>query len=194
MNKAVFLDKDGTLVKDVPYNVDPALISLEPYTVHALRFLQEQGYQLLMVSNQPGIALGYFSEADVHVAFLHISKLLKKQGVGLHGFYYCPHDPQGRQWPYAVTCSCRKPLPGMLLQAAAEHSIDLSASWMIGDILHDVETGNQAGCRTVLLDNGHETEWDLRGKRNPTYIAHNLLEAAEIIVKRTKNNERVEQL
>lgn len=194
MNKAVFLDKDGTLIRNVPYNVDPALISLEPYAVQALLALQEQGYLLFVVSNQPGIAFGYFSEADIHAAYLHIYKQLRKQGVTLHGFYYCPHHPEGKQWPYAITCKCRKPLPGMLLRAAAEHGISLSASWMIGDILHDVEAGNRAGCRTILLDNGNETEWDLHDIRQPTYTAHNLSEAADFIVKPAKLNQRVEQL
>ena len=194
MNKAIFLDKDGTLIKDVPYNVDPALISLDPHAIHALLTLQQQGYLIFVVSNQPGIALGYFSEADIHAVFLHLSRLLRKQGVKLHGFYYCPHHPQGRQWPYAVACNCRKPLPGMLLKAATEHNVNLAASWMIGDILDDVEAGNRAGCNTILINNGNETIWELNEKRMPIFTAPDLSEAAEFIVKRTKYDERVEQL
>jgi len=194
MNKAVFLDKDGTLIKDVPYNVNPALITLEPYAPQALKQLQELGYLLIVVSNQPGIALGYFSEADVQGVFLAICKMLRRHGVRLDGFYYCPHDINGKQWPYVVNCNCRKPGPGMLLKAAAEYDIDLSQSWMIGDILHDVEAGNRAGCKTILLNKGHETEWDMSEKRIPSHMAPDWREAAEFIISRTKQNYRVEQL
>lgn len=191
MNKAVFLDKDGTLIKDIPWNVNPALISLEPYAAQALLALQRQDFRLFVVSNQQGIARGYFSEADVQGTFLQICKLLSKFGVRLQGFYYCPHDVQGSQWPYNIACDCRKPLPGMLLRAAKEHHIDLAASWMIGDILDDVEAGNRAGCQTILLNNGHETVWDLQGKRMPSYTAVDLGEAADIIEACSKFDHRV---
>lgn len=194
MNKAVFIDKDGTLIKNVPYNVAPALISLDPYAIRALQLLHQQDYLLIMVTNQAGIAHGYFSEADVHAAFIHINKLLKEHGVKLHGFYYCPHHPQGKQWPYNTTCSCRKPLPGMLFRAVEEFNISLPASWMIGDILDDVEAGNRAGCRSILIDNGNETEWLLGGQRKPNYTARNLLEATDFIDRRTKYEKLVAQL
>jgi D-glycero-D-manno-heptose 1,7-bisphosphate phosphatase len=194
VNKAVFLDKDGTLIRDIPYNVDPALITLSPYAPEALLHLQQQGYALFVVSNQPGIALGYFSEADVQRAFLAICKMLRRHGVRLDGFYYCPHDVNGKQWPYVTSCQCRKPRPGMLQKAAAEHAIDLGNSWMIGDILHDVEAGNRAGCKTILLNNGNETEWDLQDKRIPSHTVGNLWEAADFIVKQEKYSHRVGQL
>lgn len=194
MSKAVFLDKDGTLIRDIPWNVNPALITLEPYAAKALLALQQQGFQLFVVSNQQGIARGYFSEADVQVTYLEICKLLRRFGVRLQGFYYCPHDAAGSQWPYAQPCDCRKPLPGLLLRAAKEHQIDLAASWMIGDILDDVEAGNRAGCQTILLNNGHETVWDLQGKRIPSYTASDLAEAADIIESCSKFDHRVEQL
>lgn len=186
MKKAIFIDKDGTLIADVPYNVDPALVRLDPYAPAALRALQVQGYLLLVVSNQPGVALGYFSEADLQQVYLTLCRQLRLQGVRLDGFYYCPHDAAGKQWPYAHACYCRKPLPGMLLGAAAEHGIDLAASWMIGDILHDVEAGNRAGCSTILLDNGHETEWVGGPYRTPLYTMPNLWEAANLILQPLK--------
>jgi D-glycero-D-manno-heptose 1,7-bisphosphate phosphatase len=194
MNKAVFLDKDGTLIKDIPWNVNPALISLEPYAVQALLTLQREGFRLFVVSNEPGIARGYFSEADIQRNFLEICKQLGRPGVRLQGFYYCPHDAQGSQWPYAIPCDCRMPLPGLLLRAAEEHHIDLSASWMIGDMLDDVEAGNRAGCQTILLNNGHETVWDLQEKRMPTYTAPDLAEAADIIEACSKFDHHLEQL
>jgi D-glycero-D-manno-heptose 1,7-bisphosphate phosphatase len=194
MKKAVFLDKDGTLIKDIPYNVDPARIELDPYAPQALRRLQQQGYLLIIVSNQPGIARGYFSEADLQVVFLTLCKMLRMHDVRLDGFYYCPHDEAGKQWPYVTTCNCRKPKPGLLLRAAEEYGINLADSWMIGDILHDVEAGNRAGCKSILLNNGHETEWDLQGQRLPAHMVDNLAEAADLIVQRTKYQYRVEQL
>lgn len=194
MNRAVFLGKDGTLIKNVPGNLDPALISLDPDAIHALQLLHQQDYMMFMITSQPGIARGYFSEADVHEIYFHINKQLKEHGAKLHGFYYCPHHPDGKQWPYNTTCTCRKPQPGMLLRAAEEYSVNLNASWMIGDTLDDVEAGNRAGCKTVLIDNGNETGWNLEGQRKPGYISPNLLEAAGFIARRTSYGRLVEQL
>lgn len=182
MRKAVFLDKDGTLVKDVPYNVDPEKIALEPYALDALKRLQDNGYNLILVSNQSGIALGHFTEADLHPVKFRIAELLHRNEIILKGFYYCPHHKDGTVAAYAMECKCRKPEPGMLLRAAQEHKIDLFNSWMIGDILDDVEAGKKAGCKTILLNNGNETEWLLYEKRKPTFIVNNLKEAAELIL------------
>jgi D-glycero-D-manno-heptose 1,7-bisphosphate phosphatase len=155
--KAIFLDKDGTLIDDFPFNVEPRRIRLVSGAGPALRLLAGLDYRLFVVSNQSGIALS------------------------LDGFYYCPHHPLGTVSDYAFACACRKPSPGMLLRAAHEHGIDLRASWMIGDILHDVEAGNRAGCRTLLIDNGNETEWRLGPRRLPTRIAPDLYSAAMLI-------------
>ena len=87
--------------------------------------------------------------------------------------YYCPHYPDGKIQKYKIECDCRKPKPGLILQAAREHDIDLSNSWMIGDILNDVEAGNRAGCKTILLDNGNETEWIWNEIRTPAFIVNN---------------------
>jgi ribonucleoside-diphosphate reductase alpha chain len=98
--------------------------------------------------------------------------------VPLAGFYYCPHHPHGSVPAYAVTCDCRKPRPGLILRAAREQGVDPARSWLVGDILDDVEAGRAAGCRTVLLDNGHETEWVLSPARRPDGVAADLAEAA----------------
>lgn len=171
---AIFLDKDGTLIDDVPYNVDPARITLAPGAVAGLRRLSRLGYRLLVVSNQPGVAQGRFDVGALEPVRLRLARLLSEQGVHLEGFYYCPHGPD-------EGCACRKPLPGMLLRAAAEHRIDLAASWMIGDILDDVEAGARAGCRTILIDNGNETLWLRSPLRTPTWIASDLDAAAQLI-------------
>lgn len=182
MDKAIFLDKDGTVIRNVPYNVDPEKIVLYEDAPKALQLLQAQGYQLIMITNQPGIALGYFEEKAMEAVKNKIDHLLNTYGVQLNGFYYCPHDEKGVVTPYAVACDCRKPQSGLLLQAAKEWGINLSQSWMIGDILNDIEAGKKAGCKTVLIDNGGETEWILNEDRTPDYTAATLLEAAYFIL------------
>ena len=186
MNKAVFFDKDGTLIKDVPYNIDPLLVELEKGAIEALRRLQQRDYVLVIISNQSGIALNFFSEKNFIQLKEYLLKLFEIEGVVFGGFYYCPHHPKGRNSDYNKTCDCRKPAPGLLLQAAKELDIDLSTSWMVGDILHDVEAGAHAGCRTVLINNGNETEWDLSAIRTPTFIATDLLEASDYILNSQK--------
>jgi D,D-heptose 1,7-bisphosphate phosphatase len=178
---AVFLDKDGTLIADVPYNVDPHRMTLMPGTGAGLRRLAAMGYKLLAVSNQPGVALGYFSPEALGDVARRLTQLLLDENVVLDGFYYCPHHPDGTARPFSRLCTCRKPMPGMLLRAAAEHDIDLRASWMIGDILDDVEAGCRAGCRTLLIDNGNETVWHRSRWRWPTATAPDL-DAASLMV------------
>ena len=179
--KAIFLDKDGTLVDNVPYNVEPRRIRLSSGAGPALRLLARLDYRFIVVSNQAGIALGRFSEDAMAAVSDRLADLLFRENLSLDGFYYCPHDPEGTVAPYSIACHCRKPLPGLLLKAAVEHDIDLRASWVIGDILHDIEAGNRAGCRTVLLDNGNETEWRLGPRRIPTRMAPDLYAAAVLI-------------
>ena len=180
MNRAaVFLDKDGTLVENVPYNADPARVKLAPDAGPALAGLLRQGFRLFVVSNQPGVGLGYFPSTALARVSRRIEYLAGREGVLLHGFYYCPHAPAHD----APACDCRKPAPGLLLQAAAQHAIDLAASWMIGDILDDVEAGHRAGCRSVLLDNGNETEWILSRARQPDAVATSLAGAAAVIAR-----------
>jgi D,D-heptose 1,7-bisphosphate phosphatase len=182
LRAAVFLDKDGTLIVDVPYNVEPDLIRLADGAVDGLRLLHAAGYLLIVVSNQSGVARGYFDEAAIGPVEARLRALLDAAGVPLAGFYYCPHHPDGPVSRYATACACRKPAPGLLLHAAREHGVDLARSWMVGDILHDVEAGRRAGCRTVLLDVGNETEWDVVPSRVPDVVAGNLLDAARLIV------------
>ena len=184
MSTCVFLDKDGTLVEDVPYNVDPARIRLTDGAAEGLRRLHAAGYRLVVVSNQAGVARGYFPEEALEAVGRRLRELLAQAGVPLGGFYYCPHHRDGSVRRYAVACDCRKPAPGMLRRAAREHGLDLPRCWLVGDILDDVEAGRRAGCRTVLLENGHETEWVWSPERVPDLRAANLAEAAERILSR----------
>ncbi|HTH45576.1 MAG TPA: HAD family hydrolase [Oxalicibacterium sp.] len=179
--KAVLLDKDGTLIDNLPYNIDPQRITLSPHAGEGLRLLQQMGYKLLVISNQAGVAMGHFNESALLAVWLRIEQLLRQEGVQLTQCYYCPHHPDGTVRPYARVCDCRKPGPGLLLRAAAQHDIDLGASWMIGDILNDVEAGHRAGCRTVMIDNGNETEWELTPARIPDAFVADLREAAWLI-------------
>ena len=180
---AVFLDKDGTLIEDVPYNVDPALIRPRAGVGSALARLQAAGYRLIVISNQSGVARGLFPEAALAAVERHLAALLADAGVRLDGFYYCPHHPEGSVPAYAVACACRKPQPGLLLRAAQEREIDLNRSWFVGDILHDVEAGRRAGCRTILLDVGNETEWLLTPARLPHAIVGDIGQAADRILR-----------
>lgn len=178
MHKAVFLDKDGTLIPDVPYNCDPAKISIQPETVEGLRMLRAEGYLLIVVSNQAGVAHGRFNLGQLELALAQLRKLLLEAGVTLDGIYCCPHHPEAELPEYRQVCNCRKPAAGLLTRAAQEHHIDLPGSWMIGDILNDVEAGNRAGCRSILIDNGNETEWLSGGYRTPVFSCKNVNNAA----------------
>jgi D-glycero-D-manno-heptose 1,7-bisphosphate phosphatase len=180
--RAVFLDKDGTLIDDVPYNVDPERMQLAPGAREGLPALHVAGYRLVVVSNQSGVARGLFAEAALALVEARLRELLAGAGAALTGFYYCPHHPAGRVPEYAVACDCRKPAPGLLRRAAAELGIDLAASWLVGDILDDVEAGRRAGCRTVLINNGNETEWRDGPHRIPHFTAPDLGEAARRIL------------
>ena len=178
----VFLDKDGTLVDDVPYNVDPARITLAPGAATGLPLLRDAGFRLAVVSNQSGVARGYFPEEALGAVECRLRELLAGIGVSLDGFHYCPHHPDGTVPGYAIGCDCRKPAPGMILTAARRLGVDPRACWMVGDILHDIEAGRRAGCRTVLIENGNETEWEPGPFREPHHRAADLLEAARMIL------------
>lgn len=186
--QAVFLDKDGTLIENEPYNVDPARIRLTAGAAEALRALHTAGYLLVIVSNQSGVARGYFREAELLPARECIAALVEGSGARLAGFYYCPHLPGAPIARYARLCACRKPAPGLLFRAAAELHIELARSWLVGDILDDVEAGNRAGCRTILLDNGGETEWRRSPLRTPTAIVPDLPAAARLILVAASNH------
>jgi D-glycero-D-manno-heptose 1,7-bisphosphate phosphatase len=179
---AVFLDKDGTLIENVPVAGDTVTVHVLPGVVDGLRLLHQAGFLLVVVTNQGGVAQGLFTEEYVKHMEQGLRLALSARQIPLAGFYYCPHHPEGIVPPYAVQCLCRKPKPGLLLRAASDLGIDLDRSWMVGDILHDVEAGRWAGCRTVLLDNGNETEWEMNETRWPDYLADGMVQAAALIL------------
>ena len=179
MKPAVFLEKDGTLLENVHGNVDRRRIRLRPGAVDALLLLSGLGYQIFVVSNQPGVARGEFPIGALGAVEAHLDDLFLAHGFKLAGCYWCPHDPAGTVSHYAFECACRKPLPGLIEAAAHDHDIDLARSWVIGSETDDIEAGVRAGCNTVWIgDPGqpmHRSLADL--------VAPNLLEAAAGIMR-----------
>lgn len=177
---AVFLDRDGTInvEKDYLYRVEE--FEFTPGAVEAIRLLNQAGYLVVVVTNQSGVARGYYTEADVKTLHSHIDHVLVSQGARVDAWYYCPHHEHGKL-PYNQACDCRKPMPGMLRQAAADHAIDLTRSWMVGDKPADIEAGQAAGCRPVLVMTGYGAETaDRLASEVPCYP--DLLTAAQFIV------------
>ena len=160
--KAIFLDRDGTLnemVYDETHGLldsprRPEQVVLIAGVAAFMRQARDAGYKLVVVTNQPGIAKDTLMLPDLERVNGRLAELLKQEGAWWDALYFCPHHPKGQPGvasPYVMDCDCRKPKPGMLIRAAAEMDIDLHSSWMIGDGLNDIQAGNAAGCRTVLV-------------------------------------------
>jgi len=184
MERSIFLDKDGTLIHDVAYNVSLSKIAFYPDIFSSLKQLVTAGYSLILISNQSGIAKGLFNEKELRIALDYIVGYLYQKGISIKGYYYCPHDEQN-------VCNCRKPLPGLLQKAAYEHRIDLSHSWMIGDILTDVGAGRAAGCKTILLDRNRSERLLPLGYQDPfrpDYILDDFFGVANAVLD-AKNKE-----
>jgi D-glycero-D-manno-heptose 1,7-bisphosphate phosphatase len=178
-NGAVFIDKNGTLVEALPGNVDPSQLRFMPNALEGLRMLASQGHALIVVTSEPGLGQGVVARSALtRLERALATRLREEAGITLAGFYTCPHKPGLRGEP---ACLCRVPAPGLLRQAAISHRLDLRRSWMIGDMLDDVEAGRRVGCRTVLVDAGHETTWRMSPLRTPHHRAADLLEAAQVI-------------
>ncbi|MGB9080103.1 MAG: D-glycero-beta-D-manno-heptose 1,7-bisphosphate 7-phosphatase [Desulfuromonadaceae bacterium] len=154
MKRAVFLDRDGTINIEKEYLYQAEDFEFIPGAAEAIRLLNQAGIMVVVVTNQSGVARGFYTEDDVEELHRHIDRELERYGAHVDVWLYCPHHPAGRG-SYALPCNCRKPLPGMLQEAAARHDIDLEDSTMIGDKLADIEAGMAAGCRTVLVRTGY---------------------------------------
>jgi D-glycero-D-manno-heptose 1,7-bisphosphate phosphatase len=178
VKRAIFLDRDGTINVEKNYLIDPTDLVLLPGVGEALRRGREAGYLLIVVTNQSGVARGYFTTSAVDALHDHLQRELLPYGVQIDAFYHCPHHPEHG----AGFCDCRKGAPGMLLQAAQEHQIDLSASWMVGDKRSDIEAGYNAGCRSILVRTGYG-EQEGQGVLPPaTVIVDSLAAAIELIL------------
>jgi D-glycero-D-manno-heptose 1,7-bisphosphate phosphatase len=178
---AVFLDKDGTLIEDLPYNVDPLRIRMASGAHAGIRMLGRAGLPIIVVTNQSGIARGYFTEADLDRVAAHLRTQLAALGATLDGFYFCPHLPDGIN-EFAIECECRKPLPGLIERAARDLGLDTRSSWFVGDTWMDVAAGRAAGCRTIMVGPEHRTAHELPPERRPDHAVPDLVAAARIIV------------
>lgn len=178
MKKAVFLDRDGTIIKEKHYLSDPAQIEIECDVIPALQQLQNLGFYLIIVTNQSGIARGKFTLADYQSVQHTLESQFADYGIHFTEVWYCPHHPESELSQYRQTCPCRKPEPGMLVEAAKKHQIQLSESWMIGDKSADMEAGFRAGTKTILVRTGYGRQTEFSHMPHPPhFVADTLLMA-----------------
>lgn len=175
---AIFLDRDGTLNVDTGYTHRPADLQLIDGVIPGLQKLQQLGFPLFILTNQSGVARGYFTEVQLQAFHAALVERLLREGVHIAGIYYCPFHPTQGSAAYRRESPLRKPQPGMFLQAAAEHGLDLAASIAIGDKKSDVLAGQAAGCRTLLLGTGLAGGGEPDLHVVPDYVAADLLAAA----------------
>jgi len=174
--RAVFLDRDGTIAKDVPYCSRVEDFDILDSVAQAIRLLNEQSFKVIVITNQSGIARGRFTQQTLALIHQRMQEELAEHGARVNGIFVCPHHPDEE-------CECRKPKPALILQAAEEMGIELRLSYMVGDAPKDIEAGSSAGCKTVLVTTGPG-----QGKMNgqtppPDHVANSLYEAAAWIVK-----------
>ena len=182
-NKAVFLDRDGTLVEDPGYINSPEQVKLLDGAAKALIELKAMGYKLVVATNQSGIARGIFTEKTLVEIHERLKQLLAENDAHLDNIYYCPYLPDGVIAKYRKDSDWRKPKPGMLLAAASEMDIDLAQSWIIGDSSRDIQAGKSAGCKTILIDNPVQGRLARHSDSNPDHRAVNITEAVNLIKK-----------
>jgi D-glycero-D-manno-heptose 1,7-bisphosphate phosphatase len=185
---AVFLDRDGTVIEDVGYLDRVEDITFFPWTVSAIRALNLAGLPVVIVTNQSGIARGYFTETWVETAHREIAASLARGGARIDAFYYCPHHPEGSVAPYAIACDCRKPGVGMIQRAARDLGIDPAQSFVVGDKWLDIGAARAAGARGILVRTGYGATEETRPLANlaADVIVNNLAEAASWVLLRTK--------
>ena len=186
--RAVFMDRDGTISEEIGYVNHPSRYRVFPYAAAAVRLLNEADWLAVLVTNQAGVARGYFTEdliGEVHNA---LRLELERGRARLDAIYYCAHHPSVGEPPYRFDCDCRKPKPGLIQRAAADYDLDLAQSWMIGDRYSDIELARNAGVRSAFVLSGYgRGEWEYQRanwKHQPDIVAENLLEAIREIENR----------
>lgn len=185
--RAVFMDRDGTISEEIGYVNHPSRYRVFPYSAEAVRLLNESGWLAILVTNQAGVARGYFTEALIGSVHEILASELQKGGAHLDAIYYCAHHPSVGEPPYRLDCGCRKPRPGLIKRAAAEFDIDLAASWMVGDRYSDIELARNAQINAALVLSGYgRGEWEYQHdawQQEPDLVAEDLLEAVRKIIK-----------
>ena len=184
--RAVFIDRDGTLSEEVGYINHPSRFSLFPYAAPAIRYLNENGWLAIVITNQAGVARGYFSEDMIQTVHERMERELESNGAKLDAIYYCAHHPSVGEPPYRLDCDCRKPKPGLISRAAEDFDIHLEASWMVGDRYSDIELARNAGLKSMFVLSGYgRGEWEHQRANwieKPDLVTENLLEAVRLIV------------
>jgi D-glycero-D-manno-heptose 1,7-bisphosphate phosphatase len=184
--RAVFIDRDGTISEEVGYINHPSRFSLFPFAASAIKHLNENGWLAIVITNQAGVARGYFSEEMIQTVHEQMARELEGAGARLDAVYYCAHHPSVGESPYRLDCDCRKPKPGLISRAAEEFEINLHESWMVGDRYSDIELAGNAGVKSAFVMSGYgRGEWEHQRQdwtRQPDLVAENLLEAVEVIV------------
>ena len=183
-NAAVFLDRDGTINEEVGYLSRIEQLELFPATFEAIQMINESGMKAVVVTNQSGVARGFFDEGFVNAVHAKINEMLREKGAFIDRFYYCPHHPTKGNGVYKTDCDCRKPEPGMLLKAAEEMDIDLSRSYMVGDMPKDIQAAMRVGVKGVIVRTGYGENVTSAG--SPVYIARDILDAVNWIMKDQK--------
>ena len=191
--RAVFMDRDGTISEEIGYVNHPARFRVFPYAGEAVRLLNEAGWLAILVTNQAGVARGYFAEEMIGAVHGVLEEELKLVGAHLDAIYYCAHHPSVGVPPYRSDCDCRKPRPGLIHRAAADFDIDLNGSWMIGDRYSDIELAHNAGVRSAFVLSGYgRGEWEYQRamwKNEPEMVAEDLLEAVRKIINTVTSDE-----
>lgn len=185
MKRAVFIDRDGTISEEVGYINHASRFNLFSYSADAINELHRNDYLAIVITNQAGVARGYFSEEMVQAVHKKMTGELAAAGAALDAIYYCAHHPSVGEPPYRLDCDCRKPRPGLLLRAANDLDINLSDSWMVGDRYSDIELAANAGVRSILVLSGYgRGEWEHKRDTwsiKPDLVAENLLEAVRLV-------------
>lgn len=193
-NIAVFIDRDGTISEEVGYLNHIDRLKLIKGVPAAIRLLNKNGLKVIVVTNQAGVAKGYFPEELILKVHERLKKLLLKSDAHLDEIYYCPHHPDSKDDRYRKICSCRKPEPGMIKMAAEELNIDIKKSYVVGDKLSDVSLAHRVGAKGILVLTGYgkgEIEhWKDKWKKSPEYIARNLHDAVKWILSDSKKSEQ----
>ena len=192
-NTAVFLDRDGTINEEVGYLDSIDKLKLFANAAEAIRLINESGMKTVVITNQSGVAKGYFTEEFVRTVHEHIRERLRERGAFIDAFYYCPHHQTEGIGVYLQSCTCRKPEAGMLIQASKELAIDLRHSYTVGDMLKDIQVARAVGAKGILVKTGYgidTIEKDLTPDSSeicqPSYIAEDILDAVKWIIKDRK--------